>query len=288
MTPKERQYHQRFERVIDYIYDHLDEPLDLYRLADIACLSPYHWHRIYREIYGETLAATVKRLRLHRATGMLINSSSDVAEIAKASGYSSVPSFSRAFSECYGIPPVRYRKEGSHQVFRLKAIGNKQSNEGTVAMNKVDIKSIDALELVGIEHIGPYMEIGGAFEKLFAWLGMKGLISAQTRSFGIYCDDPDAVPAEKLRSMACASANGYNPQEEDPVALKVIPACEYAVLRHVGPYADLHSAYKWLYGEWLPGSGREPADLPCFEEYVNDPRQVLPQELITDIYLPLK
>ena len=63
-------YEARLSRVLDHIYDHLDEPLDIDRLAEIACLSPYHWHRIYQAMYGETIAATVRRLRLHRAGGL--------------------------------------------------------------------------------------------------------------------------------------------------------------------------------------------------------------------------
>ena len=36
-------YQARFQRVIDYIYEHLDEPLDLIQLADVAHMSPTHW-----------------------------------------------------------------------------------------------------------------------------------------------------------------------------------------------------------------------------------------------------
>jgi AraC-like DNA-binding protein len=55
-------YEARLNRVLDHIHDHLDEPLDIDRLAEIACLSPYHWHRIYQAMHGETVAATVRRL----------------------------------------------------------------------------------------------------------------------------------------------------------------------------------------------------------------------------------
>ena len=64
-------YEPRLRRVIAHVHDHLDEPLDLNALAEIACLSPHHWHRIYHAMFGETLANTVKRLRLHRAAGRL-------------------------------------------------------------------------------------------------------------------------------------------------------------------------------------------------------------------------
>jgi Transcriptional regulator containing an amidase domain and an AraC-type DNA-binding HTH domain len=79
-------YESRLGRVLDHIYDHLDDPLDIDRLADIACMSPYHWHRIYQAMYGETVATTVRRLRLHRAAGYLANGSMPIAEIAERSG----------------------------------------------------------------------------------------------------------------------------------------------------------------------------------------------------------
>jgi putative flavoprotein involved in K+ transport len=62
----------------------------------------------------------------------------------------------------------------------------------------------------------------------------------------------------------------------------------HAVLLHVGPYAELHRAYTWLYREWLPTSGAVVADRPCVEEYLNNPRQVPPSELRTEIGLPLE
>src|SRR5262245_31013102 len=66
-----RRYERRMRRVIEHVYDHLDQPLDLNALAEVAHLSPHHWHRVYHAMCGETLAQTVKRLRLHRAAGEL-------------------------------------------------------------------------------------------------------------------------------------------------------------------------------------------------------------------------
>lgn len=60
-------YAERLERVITWLADHLDDTLDLAKLADVACMSPYHFHRIYHAMQQETVADTVRRLRLHRA-----------------------------------------------------------------------------------------------------------------------------------------------------------------------------------------------------------------------------
>ena len=116
-------YENRLRRVSAYIHDHLDEDLDMERLAEIACMSSCHWHKIYRAIYGETLAATVKRLRLHRSAGDIVRTDLTVGEIAKRSGYPNLQSFNRIFKSVYGMPPARYRKEGSHKAFESSPDG---------------------------------------------------------------------------------------------------------------------------------------------------------------------
>jgi len=280
-------YQQRFERVIDYIYQHLDQPLDLNRLADIACLSPYHWHRIYHSVYGETLAATVQRLRLHRAAGQLTMSPLAIGEIAKAAGYASSASFSRAFSSSYGITPAAYRRGGRHIPHQLA--GYRLQTMESDSMYSVNQQQIESLTLVGVEHRGDYMGIGQAFEKLFGWLVSQPPAEKPPRCIGLYFDDPSQVPAAQLRSMAAAVLPCARREiaQQQGMSLYVVQSGEYAVLRHIGPYSDLHLAYQWLYGQWLPQSGRLPADAPVFEEYLNNPREVSPSELITDIYLPL-
>ena len=280
-------YQKRFQWVIDYIYEHLDETLDLNKLAEVACMSPYHWHRIYQATYGESLASTVKRLRLHKAAGKLVNSESSIGDIAKQSGYTSIQSFSRTFSDVYGMPPARYRHSGSHTQFKLS--DHTIKNSGTNTMHDVTIKKVESFELIGLTHTGAYMDIGNAFEKLFGWLAMNNLFSPKMKVMGIYYDDPSTVPENELRSAACATLSDIdNIKLTDNMEKKSIQACEYAVLQFKGPYSDMHKAYNWLYGEWFPNSGREPADQPAFEDYLNNPREVAPTELITEIYVPLK
>ncbi|WP_232316546.1 AraC family transcriptional regulator [Candidatus Burkholderia verschuerenii] len=105
----------------------------------------------------------------------------------------------------------------------------------------------------------------------------------------MYFDDPSAVAEDELRSMACAEL--FEPdavQFEAPVSRFEIEGGEFAVLTHVGPYAQLCFAYQWLYGEWLPASGRETGDAPVFEVYLNNPRDTAPGELVTEIWLPVR
>lgn len=197
-----------------------------------------------------------------------------IEEVARDSGYDNVQSFTRIFKSVYGMPPATYRLRGSHHLEDL-------------AVCDVQIRSVEPMTATTLEHRGPYLEIGRAFDRLFGWLFASGSIGPELRSVAIFYDDPTSVPATELRSRAGVVTKAM-PKLEPPFEHTPIAGGEYAVLRHKGPYADMKAAYDWLYGTWLPQSGRVPADAPCVEEYLNNPRDTAPTELLSDIYLPLR
>jgi AraC family transcriptional regulator len=281
----ERPYEARLARVVAYIHDHLDDELDLNRLAEVACLSPYHWHRIYHGFFGETAAATVRRLRLHRAANELVHGGRAIDDIATRAGYGSVQAFSRAFQASYRMPPGQFRSEGGVASYADMTTSRSRGGE----MHQVDFRTQDGFSVAAVEHRGSYMNISRAFESLYAWLAMRGLIDPLARMVGVYFDDPSAVAEDELRSLACAEL--FEPDAvafDGPVKRFEIAGGEFAVLTHVGPYAQLCFAYEWFYGTWLPGSGRETGEAPVFEVYVNNPRDTAPAELVTEIWMPLR
>jgi DNA gyrase inhibitor GyrI len=123
---------------------------------------------------------------------------------------------------------------------------------------------------VTVAHLGSYMEINRAFDRLFGWLASRDLIGPDLRSFAIFHDDVATVPAAKLRSRAGVTRKIA---VEAPVELTEIVGGDDAVLRHKGPYADMKAAFDWLYGAWLPQPGREPGDGPSLDR----PRRVSQQ-----------
>lgn len=273
-------YQERLGRVTAYIHDHLDGELDLDRLAEVAHLSPYHWHRVYHALHGETIAATVRRLRLHRASGYLANTTLAVAQVARKCGYPNVQSFARAFRTAYTMSPSQYREQGSHVVFRVGQV------QPQAAGYSVDIRPVPTVQLAGMAHKGAYMGVGKAFETAYTHLSAQGLARPDMRWLAVYDDDPFAVPESQLCSRAGLSLPpGISAQP--PLMSFALGGGVCAVLRHPGPYATMRAAYQWLYGQWLVQSGYEAADLPVFEEYLNNPRDTAPADLLTDIHLPL-
>jgi len=276
-------YAMRLERVFRWLADHLDDTLDLSRLADVAAMSPYHFHRIYHAMQGETAAETVRRLRLHRAAVELITGELPVARIAGRAGYGSQEAFTRAFKAAYGVPPARYRAS----FVPSPTLGRTEDAMDTTMTYEATIRETPALRVAALAHHGDYINIGSTFERLMAMAAGQDLLGPWTRSIGIYYDDPASTPREALRADACVTLPDGKLPDGD-LRLGEIRGGRYAVTLHVGPYAELHFPYTWLYGTWLPKSGEEAAHAPSIEEYLNDARVVPPSELRTEIWLPLR
>jgi AraC family transcriptional regulator len=288
VSAKDNGYIRRFTRVIEYIYANLDEDPDLITLAEIAALSPWHWHRVWQATYGESVFATVKRLRLHRAAADLTYSKLPICDVATRAGYGSQEAFSRSFKQAYGSTPSAYRSTGAKGRLQPANGGAPIPKvKGNSEMHTVEITSFPAETLAVVPHKGAYMGIGQAFEKLIGVLVSRNLICKAGAMKAFYFADPTRVPEEELRSAAGTPVPEGFPINE-PLERFEFGGGEFAVLHYKGPYPDMKWAYEWLFGEWLTQSGREPADAPCMEIYLNNPRDTAPSDLLTDICLPLK
>jgi AraC family transcriptional regulator len=291
-------YLDRIRRVLRYVQEHLDETLTPECLAEVANFSVYHFHRIFSGLTGESLAAHVRRLRLERAAGALRRTDRDVIDVALDAGYDAHEPFTRAFRSHFGMPPSAYRKLDEPIVFPAVLCAVHYGSDDAVSrfvalqedskMIDVRLEALPARRVLAMPHRGSYMDIGPVFERLSAHAAERGLMGPGTTSVGIYYDDPDTVPTHSLRSYACITVPGSIETPLDGCELLTLEGGDYAVGVHRGPYSALHDSYAWLFGQWLPSSGREPADAPCQEVYVNDPRTTPPADLITHICVPLK
>src|SRR6202041_3680612 len=106
------EYVQRIDRVIDYLRRNLDRPVKLAELANVACFSEFHFHRIFSAISGETLNNFTNRLRLEKAARLLRFSEQNLTDIALECGFSASATFSRAFRSGYDTSPSEFRKSG--------------------------------------------------------------------------------------------------------------------------------------------------------------------------------
>lgn len=274
-------YEKRMLRVIDYIHENLDGDLSLDTLADVAAMSRFHWHRVFHGMTGETCAQAVRRIRLHRTACWLVQTDLPVAEVAAKAGYDNLQSFSRIFSQSYGQPPSVFRKSGNLNLPFLK------TQKGSYPMFPISIENRPAHRLAALSHRGSYFEIGTVFEKAMGLFAARGQIGEMRGMAGLYHDDPDAVPEAELRSQGGIIVS-ESTEIAEPFEAIALPEGRYAVMHYKGPYSGLRAAYLHLFGDWMPKSGQEPADGPCVEFYLNNPSDTSPEDLLTDVCVPLK
>lgn len=290
-------YVQAVSRVIAHLTSHLDEAADLHALAERAGLSPYHFHRIFRGMVGETPLELLRRLRLERAAFALRNGDASVTTIAFDAGYETHESFTRAFRAQFGEAPSEFRRNTHGRPVLANASGVHYRPDGSIshfvprdtgghAMD-VAIEHMPALRLGTVSHRGPYNQIGKAFEKLGRIAGPSGLFAHPGAAMiATYHDDPEGTPPDELRSDAGIVVPDDLPLPASLTEVR-IPEGDYAKYTHIGPFEGLGDAWQRLMGEWVPASGRRVADSPSFEIYRSDMRTTPKEQLRTDIYVPL-
>ncbi|MGP9652130.1 AraC family transcriptional regulator [Glutamicibacter sp. AOP38-B1-38] len=281
-------YEERFEVVLSHIYEHLGEPLDLIQLAEVAGFSPRHWHRIFSEAFGESLPSLVKRVRLQRAV-ILLAENRPIREIAAVCGYPNVSSFTRAFRIGLGMTPAQYREQGGH--VDLRAARMRDDPKRFEVLNT----DIPAIPCLAVRHRGSFLQIDRAYHDLRLWLLANGFDPAAEEMYGIYLSDPSQTPEAELESLACVTVPKGFQSEPRPLSREsaaptryTIRGGPYAVFTHVGAYADMPESYAWLFGCWLPHSGRKMAEEPVVEHYITRPDEGTPVGMATELMLPLK
>jgi AraC family transcriptional regulator len=275
-----REYERRINRVIDYVQAHLDGDLTLERLADIAAFSPFHFHRVFAAITGETLSDFIRRVRIERAAGALTSMPrTNVLEIALRYGFSSAATFARAFKAHFGMSATQWRAGGArrwrerHQAERknrkasARPIGHRAPTGFERVVMRVEIREIPPYRIAYMRHIGPYGTKGAItalWTRLWRWIRHRDLVQPGLLTVGIGHDAPGIVAQEKLRYDAgLIVGKAFKPDRA--VDVVDLPGGKYAVALFQGPATVITDAWARFYTDWLPRSGYQPEDRPRLE-----------------------
>ena len=295
-------YVRAVQRVIDHIAGHLDEAPSLAALASYACLSPFHFHRVFRGMVGETPLELARRLRLERAAWQLTHTDRTITEIAFSSGYETHEAFSRAFRACYDGSPSDFRerqhpftgplielaaRSGVHFTPDGTTVRFTPIDSGGRSM-KVEITTFPELRVATVHHVGPYNQTPEAVTRLGAIAGEAGLYADPAAAMvALYYDDPESTPAAQLRSDAGLIVSEHTALPPS-LGERRIPAGRYARTVHRGPYNELGDVWARFMGEWLPASGHRVGDGPSYELYVNNPHELPSSEFLTELRVPIE
>jgi len=296
-------YTRRINRVIDYIDARLGETLDLDRLASVAHVSPWHFHRVFRALTGETLADRVRRRRLEVAAARLLGLPElSALHIALDVGFGSAEVFTRAFRAHFGVTPTAWRRGAyrdwgrRHRVAlrKIHQVDRKANQAAAIAFlqdgelwptgrhprpgqrkggRKMDviIRTLPETRVAYMRHVGPYGSSGitRMWQRFAAWAEGRGLLSPRPLMFGISQDNPEMTPPEKCRYDACVEVDaGFVPEGE--IGVETVRGGRYACAKFVGTSAEIYDAWTRFMADWLPGSRYQIDNHPAIELYEPD------------------
>jgi AraC family transcriptional regulator len=279
------EYENRMHRVLAYIDQHLEQPISLVSLAEVAHFSPFHFHRLFSAWMGETFGDYLRRRRVEVAAMRLASQPrSRVLNIALSVGFGSAEAFTRAFKIRFGCSPTAWREQeyslrnansnfgqaNSKRSLALQAV----FTEYAISLNphKENIMNVTLIDrqpatVAYLRHLGPYGEPIGRFwqETYVPWAVMNKLGADHAR-YGISHDDPSITAPEQCRYDACAEVSA------DFMAVgsahkTTIPGGKYAALKFKGTVEKVGEAWAALLRDWLPSSGLQLDGRPCFEYY---------------------
>lgn len=281
-------YEDRIHRVIDYIGKHFDEEeLSLDALSKVACLSPFHFHRIFSALTGLSLQKYIRWLRLKRAAHQLhIDQKRSILDIALDAGFESHEAFTRAFKQACQMTPKDFRDQPNWKIWEETPYSFPKRKENKM---EVTIKNIDRRRLAAIEHRGDLNKFGDSVNKLINWAkaSPRNLDPQPGESFGFAYNDPATVPPEDFRfDLGMTVPKNVKPTGE--IFERELPEGRYAVALHKGSRHKIGDTLYPLYRDWLPESGEELEDLPCIFRYINFDHEVAETELLTECCLLLK
>ena len=289
------EYVRRVNRVIDYLRQNLDRPVKLEELAEVACFSKFHFHRIFSAVSGETINECTNRLRMEKAARLLRFSHRNLTDIALDCGFSSSATFSRAFRLTYETTPSQFRKTGEIQNSKIrKELSTGQeyvlpmSPEEKRAAFPVTLVDLPERQIAYIRVINAFEmnRVIAAFRTIIDWSKDQGIFSQGTL-FGMTLDDPDVTPAHLYRYEVCfASSSSFECAEG--MSRLTLPAMRYAMTSVSGDLRLVATAWDFLVRDWLINSAYEPEHAPALEIFRNKEGATDWSHFELDGYFPIK
>ena len=294
MTRKEsnrKYYQQNLNRIIEYIHDHLDEKIDIIKLADISNFSPFHFHRISRALLGEPIGAYISRTRLETAAKMIRYSNDKLESIAYNVGFEIPSSFSKAFKNYFGVAPSAYRKNKLIHIKTTNVMKSQSVKDESRVLNikRPKIVDLEDQNCIYLRMYGPYqsLDYGKAWETLWKQIKDQKLFTKGIQSIGLPFDDPKVTDDNKIRYDACLVIH-KDARPSGEVGVKKLKGGKFVMFLYQGSYSNFEQVYDYMFNDWLMETNFELRDAPCRERYISHPDRVAEDKLKTEFYIPIK
>ncbi len=254
--------------MMNYINTYIDTAINIDQMAMEFNISKFHFHRIFKEQMGENIYASIKSIRLQKASNLLItNQASTISKIAFMCGYSSQTSFLRAFKERFCQTPKQWRKGG------YKEYSNKILNLcPKISLVKQNYFCMEP-EIIKIEKkVAYYIRQKGhgnnskkTWQKLKAWVYTNNI--KEYFQIGIYHDNPIITKPQDCHYLAAIVLNENEIIENTNLPYFNLYSGLCAKFSFEGKYEDILKLIQWVYHYFLPNSAYEATTIPSYIKF---------------------
>ncbi len=278
---------------MDHIRANTHRELPLPELARVAGFSPYHFHRVFSAVAGETVAAFTRRARLERAVSMMRGGPhKTLSSIAAEVGFATPSEFSRVFRHAYGRAPStwdrRSRLDGGDDFVSGRSGSSNGSSGPAGGPFDVAVRKHPPCELLYVRVQDPWRgdHLTVGYRRLLEEAERLGIPSGGRRLLGLSWESDKATPLERLTyDLALAVQPGL--PAAPGFGLGRLPAMTSAEVA-CSSLPEVAMAWDHLYEEWLPGSGFEPVDLPAIKRFRRCPEVLDVDAWLVDCTIPLR
>lgn len=262
----------RVNRVIDHVHNNLADNLSLDVLSAVATASPFHFHRIFRALVGETPALFVRRARLDRAAHLMMAAPRrSLTTIAMEVGFPGLSEFSRAFRETFGLAPSRWDRrtrllDPAPQVSTQLQTAAPQPVARLVNLPQMRLAYVRQRGVIGLD------DLSAGYQRLCFWLDNHGVNLDEQQLVGMSWDNYETTPLAQVRYDFAFSVPPHV-SDADEFGIYQLPAVQLVAVRCQGPMVNIALAWDYLYEQWFPASRFAPAHLPAFKIFHQRPDQ---------------
>ncbi len=296
------EYICRINKIIELIELHPNLAHDQEKLTRLCYFSPRHFHRIFKAFIGISLSDFAEKIVLENAAHLLIEQpQKNISLISEECGFENTSLFTKQFKAQFSESPTVWRKK-TRSKHRRDKIQNDGQDDQTIIhdhnpkihlpvyasipklniwpktslspLHNFCIEEFEPQNMVALQYNGSYEDINTSHQKievLCQLLDSANLFNNLNPEFlHIYHHNPDIIPPDQQTSSICLKAFSEELKHGGLEPLK-LDGGTYAVGKFQLKTQDYAKAWNTLCGVWLPESGYQPDDRPCFELYPHNP-----------------
>ncbi len=293
---------KRIRKVLNFIEENLDNELSLENLAEIGNYSPFHFHRIFRGIIGETLQEYINRNRMEKSAMLLSHQKQkSIEDIFSEVGFKSNSTFSKTFKKYFGVSPSVFRENapekfsnilpmnsniGQKEVVFQQYLYNINQMKNFMETNaKIEVKELPEMHLASVLSIG-VQNIDNAYNKLISWGISKNLFPRENvKMISVYHDSFKVTAPNKVRIHACMLLD--EPIKTDgEIFPEILPKGRHIVGSYFIGIHEFEKAWQSLF-LWMNENGYQYKRTFPFEIYLNNFKDHPEKKCRVDFCIPL-